>query len=177
MKKMTKWLVAGVIVLAAGVTSVSAFAASDNFNRPNHRNEQRIHQNWKENCQEHLGTGMFTQEEIIQWEKQREERRAENRQQRTASESTRQENRTEWKKQREEGQAGNRQEAIDIATPAPEQDVIDETEDWEYSEEDYYRYCDYRDGDGTHRMGNGMGRGMHKGGGNGQGMGRHHNHR
>lgn len=177
MKKMTKWLVAAVIVLAAGVTSVSAFAASDNFNRPNHQNEKRIHKDWQNNCPEHLGSGMFTPEEIIEWENQREERRAENRQQRTNVNNTKKEDLTEWENQREERQSDNRQQPTDVANTVPEQEVADETADWG---NDNNGDCYYGDGTGNHQMGNGhgmghgSGSGMHNGGGNGQGMGRHH---
>lgn len=70
MNKVTKFMVAGAIVLAAGITSVSAFAASDNTSGANNVTEYSPQESWKQNRQEHMqeqvDNGHLTQEDADQ---------------------------------------------------------------------------------------------------------------
>lgn len=70
MNKVTKFMVAGAIVLAAGITSVSVFAASDNTNGTNNVTEYMPQESWRQNRQQHMqeqvDNGHMTQEDADQ---------------------------------------------------------------------------------------------------------------
>lgn len=67
MKKITKWMIAAGLLLGAGVTSVSAFAASDNgqYNQNTPRQSQQMMTNEERRTylQERVNQGDLTQEE------------------------------------------------------------------------------------------------------------------